>query len=92
MIFNEELEELVERLDQEESLVTVFIDKEGKLRTQRVGSKNKNLLNGCKVVGIYDSGVSFPDLKADIDFAKAYSQERHELHLKTVKDALEASR
>lgn len=88
----DEMEELVERIDQEGKLVTVFIDKEGKLRTQRVESKNKSLLSGCKVVGIYDQGVSYPDLKADIDFAKAYSKERHELHLKTVKDALEASR
>lgn len=66
----EEMEELVERIDQDGKPVTVFIDKKGKLRTQRVESKNKSLLSGCKVVGVYDQGVSYPDLKADIDYMR----------------------
>lgn len=71
MINNEEIEDLIDRIDMGDPVV-VFFDYTGKLRCQKVGAKsNGSRMKDCKIVGTYDFSVSWPDLKADIEYTRS---------------------
>ncbi len=73
---NEEFELVLDRIDHAGKPVTVFLDPKGKLCTQirdlTRGFKYRDafLVEGCKVVGVYDIGVYYKDLVADVQFAR----------------------